>query len=206
MCALFADRSRDKADAVDDGVAVLLTGAVRGLDHAVAVADLGDGAVQIDRNLVILHGITQEGGVGKAGGLCRNQVVAVLDNDGVLAGENQIVGRFAGGLTAAEEDDGVALNALLAQKLTEGVGLVKALDLRHGSGNGTGADDDLVKGALDGAEVVDFGVEAYVDVVALDLVSVPAEKILVVLLEGHGGGRQEQTAELIFLLEVPSQR
>ena len=199
--ALLADRGGNEADAVDDGVALAAEGLVRGLDGAVAVADLGDGGVQVNGNLMVLHGVTQEGGVGKAGGLCRDQVVAVLDDDGVLAGEDEVIRRLAGGLAAAEEDDLVALDLLLTQKLTEGAGLLKALDLGHGSGNGAGADDDLVKTALDGAQIVDLGIETDLNAGLGDLALVPLNKLLVVLLEGHGGGREEQAAELVFLLE-----
>ena len=82
-----------------------------------------------------------------------------------------------------------------------GVGLVEALDLGHGSGHGAGADDDLVKAAADGAEIVDLGVEADLNAGLGDLSLVPGDELLVVLLEGHGGGREEQAAQLVFLLE-----
>ena len=80
LVVLTADRSRDKADAVDDVVALDVEGlSVRTLDGHAAVADGGDGGVQVGRNLVVLHRVTQEGGVGKAGGLCRDQVVRGIE-------------------------------------------------------------------------------------------------------------------------------
>ena len=86
VTALVTNRSGHKADAVDDVVALDLEGlSVRTLDGHAAVADGGDGGVQVGRNLVVLHRVTQEGGVGKAGSLCRDQVAGVLDDDGVLA-------------------------------------------------------------------------------------------------------------------------
>ena len=72
--------------------------------------------MQVGRNLVVLHRVTQEGGVGKAGSLSSNQVAGVLDNDRVLALEDQVVSRLAGGLAAAEEQDLVADFLLLLER------------------------------------------------------------------------------------------
>jgi hypothetical protein len=120
---------------------------------------------------VILHGVAQEGGVGKAGGLCRDQIGSELHDYRVLAVENQIIGSLAGGLAAAEEQDLVADGLLLDHKLCEGHGLVKAGD-RHGSGDRAGGDDDLVE-AAESVDVVDLGVEADLDAGLLDLSLVP---------------------------------
>jgi len=153
--------------------------------------------VQIHGHLVILHGVAQEGGVGKAGGLCRNQIAGVLHDDGVFAVENEIVCRLAGGLAAAEEQDLVADFLLLSQQLSEGDGLVEAGD-RHGSGHGAGGDDYLVV-AADGVGVVDLGVEDDLDAGLVYLALVPLDELLVVLLEGHGGSGDKGAAQLVGL-------
>ena len=101
----------NKADAVDNVVALDEEGlaGLDVLDGAALVGDLGDSAVQVDGNLVVLHRVAQEGGVGKAGRLSGNEVVCVLDDDGVLAVvEQQVISRLAGGLAAADEEDLIA--------------------------------------------------------------------------------------------------
>ena len=153
------------------------------------------------------HGVTQEGGVGEAGGLSRNEVIAVLDDDGLLVEvANHVIGRLAGGLAAAEEDDLLQLlvgNLAFLQELGEVHALLEALDLRHLTRGGTGGDDDLVEAALDGAKVVDLGVEADFDAGLFHLTLVPLDEFLVVLFEGHGGSREEQAAELVFSHLIP---
>ena len=156
--------------------------------------------LQIHGNLVILHGITEEGGVGKAGGLSHNQVVGVLHDDGVLAVEDQVIGRLAGGLAAADEEHLVAHGHLVLQQLGEGEALVKAGHGGHGPGHGAGGHDDIVK-APEGAKVGDFGVEVDFNAGLLYLSLVPAQQLLVVLLEAHGRGGEEQTAQLVGLFK-----
>ena len=51
------------------------------------------------------------------------------------------------------------------------------------------------------AEVGNFGVEADVDVLALDLCLVPLNELLVVFLEAHCGRSEEQTAQLVGLFK-----
>ena len=111
------------------------------------VRDLGDGGLEIGRDLVVLHRVAQEGGVGKAGGLCRNQVVCVLDDDGVLALQHEVIRRLAGRLAAADEQDLVADFLLVLEQLGERERLLKAGDGRHGARDGAAGDDDLVKAA-----------------------------------------------------------
>ena len=56
VTALVANRSRHEADAVDDVVASDLEGlAVLTLDGDAAVVDLGDGGVQVGRDLCLLY-------------------------------------------------------------------------------------------------------------------------------------------------------
>ena len=161
---------------------------------------LSDGGVQVGRDLVVLHRVTQEGGVGKAGSLSSNQVTGVLDNDRVLALEDQVVSRLAGGLAAAEEQDLVADFLLLLEQFGEAHGLLEARDHGHGSRHGAGGHDDLVK-AAHGAKVGDLGVEADVDALLRDFLLVPLNEFLVVLFEAHRGSGEEQAAELVGLLE-----
>ena len=201
MSAFLAERRRNKSDTIDNGIALLLERVIGSLDDAVPVSDLGDGAVQIHGNFVILHRIAQEGCVGKAGCLSGNKVIAILDYDRVLAGKDKIVGSFTGGLTAAEEYDLITFNRLLAKELAEGTGLLKSLDARHVSGNGTGADDDLVIGLEEFIHILDLGVEADLNAVSLYFILIPLEELLVVLLEGHGRSCQEQTAQFVLFLE-----
>ena len=201
MTALVANRSRHEADAVDDVVASDLEGlAILTLDGDAAVVDLGDGGVQVGRNLVVLHRVTQEGGVGKAGSLSSNQVAGVLDNDRVLALEDQVVSCLAGGLAAAEEQDLVADFLLLLEQFGEAHGLLEARDHGHGSRHGAGGHDDLVE-AAHGAKVGDLGVEADVDALLRDFLLVPLNEFLVVLFEAHRGSGEEQAAELVGLFE-----
>ena len=98
-CSLAADGGRNEADAVDNAVALDEEGlaGLNVLDGAALVGDLGDGGVQIDGNLVILHCVAQIGGVRKAGRLRGNEVAGVLDDDRVLAEvQQQVVGCLAG--------------------------------------------------------------------------------------------------------------
>ena len=201
--SLAADRSGNEADAVDNAVALDEEGlaGLNVLDGAALVGDLGDGGVQIDGNLVILHCVAQIGGVRKAGRLRGNEVAGVLDDDRVLAEvQQQVVGCLAGGLAAADEQNFIADFLLVLEDVGKGEGLVKALDLGHRAGHGTGRNDDIVK-AVKGVEIVDLGAKMNLDAGLLDLALVPGDEILVVLLEGHGGRGQEQAAQLIGLLE-----
>jgi len=150
---------------------------------------------------VILHCVAQIGGVRKAGRLRGNEVAGVLDDDRVLAEvQQQVVGCLAGGLAAADEQNFIADFLLVLEDVGKGEGLVKALDLGHRAGHGTGRNDDIVK-AVKGVEIVDLGAKMNLDAGLLDLALVPGDEILVVLLEGHGGRGQEQAAQLIGLLE-----
>ena len=149
---------------------------------------------------MVLHRITQEGRVGKAGGLCRDEVVRVLDDDGVLALKDKVIRRFAGRLAAADEQDLVADFLLVLEQLGERERLLKAGDGRHGARDGAAGDDDLVK-AAQGVHVRDLGVQAHVDALLGDLVEVPADELLVVLLEAHRGRGEEQAAELAGLFK-----
>ena len=149
---------------------------------------------------MVLHRVTQEGGVGKAGSLCRDQVVRVLDDDGVLALQHEVVGRLAGGLAAADEQDLVADFLLVLEKLGEREGFLEARDGGHGARDGAAGDDDVVE-AAERVDVGHLGVEADVDAFLGDLVEVPADELLIVLLEAHRGSGEEQTAELVGLLE-----
>ena len=202
LLAAVCERSGNEADAVDDVVKLDLEGlaAVAGLDGSNAVADFGDGVTEVGGNLVVLHCVTQEGGVGKAGSLCCDQVVCVLDDDGVLAGENEVVSCFAGGLAAAEEQDLVANGLLVLEELGEVHALLKAGDVGHGSDNRAGSDDVCIK-AGESAQIGDFGVEADLDALTLDFSLVPLEELLVVLFEGHCRCSEEQTAQLVGLLK-----
>ena len=202
-CGLAADRGRHEADAVDNAVALDEEGlaGLNILDGAALVGDLGDGGVQVNGNLVVLHSVTQVRGIGKAGSLSRNEVARVLDDDRVLAEvQQQVVGRLAGGLAAADEQNLVADVFLVLEDIGEGESFLKALDLRHRAGHGAGSDDDVVK-AAERVQVVDLGAEMDFDAGLLNLTLVPSDEILVVLLEGHGGRGQEQAAQLVGLLE-----
>ena len=166
-----AYRSRDKADAVDDVITLDEEGlaGLDVLDGAALVGDLGDSAVQVDGNLVVLHRVTQVGGIGKAGRLRGDEAVCVLDDDGVRAVVAQpVLSRAAGGLAAADEEHLIAKLVLLLEYLREGERLFKALYAGHGSGNGAGSDDDIII-AAQRAEIVDLGVEVDFDAGLLDL-------------------------------------
>ena len=80
VLAAGLQRSGNEADTVDDVIKLNLElgAGIAGLDGADLVADLGDGVAQVHGNLVILHSITQEGGIGKAGRLCGNFVSVLL--------------------------------------------------------------------------------------------------------------------------------
>ena len=201
--SLAANRSGNEADAVDNAVALDEEGlaGLNVLDGAALVGDLGNGGVQVNGNLVVLHSVTQEGGVGKAGSLRRDKVAGVLDDDRVLAEVQQhVVSRLAGGLAAADEQNLVADFLLVLENVSKGEGLLEALDLGHHSGGRTGSDDDIVE-AAERVQVVDLGVHVNLDAGLLDLALVPSDEFLVVLFEGHCGSSQEQTAQLIGLLE-----
>ena len=115
---LAAYRSRNEADTVDNVVALdeeLLAG-LDVLNGAALVGDLGDSGLEVNGNLVVLHSITQERGVGKAGNIGLDEVVCKLDDDGVLAVvEEQVICSLAGGLAAAEEEDLIADLMLLLE-------------------------------------------------------------------------------------------
>ena len=201
--SLAADRSGNEADAVDNAVALDEEGlaGLNVLDGAALVGDLGNGGVQVNGNLVVLHSVTQEGGVGKASSLSRDKVAGVLDDDRVLAEvQQQVVGCLAGGLAAADEENLVADFLLVLEDVGKGEGLLEALDLGHHSGSRTGGDDDIVE-ATESVQVIDLSVHMNLDASLLNLTLVPGDEFLVVLFEGHGGSSQEQTAQLIGLLE-----
>lgn len=200
VLALLRHGGGDEADGVDDVVALDLGGgAVLALDGDALVADLGDGGLEVDGHLVEHQGLTEVGGVRQRHVRGRDQVDGVLYHSRVLALEDQLERGLAAGLAAAEDDDLVADGLLLGQELGEGHGLLKAGD-GHLSGHGAGGDDDLVE-AAERADVVDLGVEADLDAVAGDLLLVPLDELLVVLLEGHGRSGDEQSAQTVGLLE-----
>ena len=93
LAVLAAHRSGDKADAVDNIIAGDLKGlaGLDILDGDGAVPDGSNGGLQIYGHLVVFHGVTQERGVGKAGGLGIDQVVGILDDNRVLALEDEVV-------------------------------------------------------------------------------------------------------------------
>ena len=195
------DGGGHEADAVDHAVALeAKLGAVLLLDLHKAVADLGDGGVQIDGHLLERQHLPEEGGVGKAGAGGGDEVVGVLHDDGVLAPEHHLVGRLAGGLSAAEEHDAVTGVHLIEKELGEVDGLVEALH-RQRLGGGAGADEDLVELPAEGGGIVDLHVEAHLDVVLHQLPLVPAEESLVRFLEAHGGGGDIQAAQRAGLFE-----
>ena len=176
VCTLAAYGSGNEADAVYDVVVLDLEYilAVLGSDNDGLVLDLTDGVLEVSGNLMELENITQEGSVGQADVLCRNEVPCELYDDGVLAGKNHVVCSLASGLAAAEEYDLVAGGLLVAEQLREGHALLEAGD-SHLSGDSAGSDDDLVKLASDDAQVVDLGVEAELDAGLLDFSLVPLE-------------------------------
>ena len=99
---LVLDRSElvvwNESDTVNYAIALFLPlfACLEVLDHAVAVADLGNGASQMYRNSLEWQSLSQERGVSKACARCYDQVVEELDYYRLLAGEYCIVCSFAG--------------------------------------------------------------------------------------------------------------
>ena len=202
VLALAADRLGNEADAVYDVVVFDLGNglAVLGLNGDGLVANVGDGALEVGGNLLVSEHITQEGSIGQADVLCRNEVCCILYDDGVLALENHLVCCFAGRLAAAEEDNLVADFLLVAENVGEGEALLEAGD-SHLSGSCAGCNDDLVELTCDNAQVVDFGVEADLDALLLNFSLVPCNEFLVVFLEGHCRCGEEEAANAVSLFK-----
>ena len=118
----------------------------------------------------------------------------------MLALENHLVCCFAGGLTTTEEHDLIANFLLLAEELGKGDGLIKALNGRHISGNGTRCNDDFIK-AAERTEVIDFGIKTDINTLLFDLSEVPLNELFVILFEAHGRSREEHTTEVARLLK-----
>ena len=196
-----ADRSRNEANAVYD-IIVLDFGnsAVFALDSDGLVADIGDRGVEVSGNFMILESVTQIGGVCKACRLGSYKIRGVLDYNRMMSLKYQIQSGLAGGLSAAEEYDSVAYGNLVLEDLCEGKTFIEAGDLRHRSDNRTCCDNDLIK-ASECAEVSDFGIESDIYALLLDLASVPLNKLSVLLFECFGRSCEEESAELVGLLE-----
>ena len=195
-----ANGLRNESDTVNDVVVLDFgDGAVFTSDGNGLVADVADAGVQVGRDLLVGQHVTQEGSVCKADVLCGNKVSSVFNNDRVFALEDHFICSFAGGLTAAEEDNFVTYGNFLTQQLSEGQALLESGD-SHLSRSCTSCNNDVVE-STQYAKVVDLGVEAELDAGFLYFSLVPLNELLVVLFEGHCGSSQEQTTDLIGLLE-----
>ena len=63
---------------------------------------------------------------------------------------------------------------------------IEAFDGRHCSGHRAGSDDYIIETA-ERTEIIDGMVELHLDILLLYLAAVPVYKLLIILLEGHGG-------------------
>ena len=153
------------------------------------------------RNSLERQSLSQERGVSKACARSYDQVVQELNDYRLLAGEYCIICSFAGGKSAAEEDDLLILLGVRSdQKICECDSLVESLDVKS-LRECTYRYDYIIVCLEQGIDILYLGVESDVDIPLLELSLIPLHELLVSILEGHCGSCVVQTEDLVALLE-----